>query len=224
MSNTRFVKPIAILSGVLIAVSIGLGGLWLFGNYVLDAGKEDSDWLENMWGSKYFGSRSDRLDSYELDFIKSLSRGASKEQALIDAVVRGKCYDSSWKCSAIMTTAGNLMLDHGNYQVGLRGAVEAHERIRGQCPVLFESSVTLYHIRTLSSGGQRDAGHRAVTLLRKIKREGGIMEDLRSDECRALARERPEYFTSYALLVASLMELAGGQYSVPAAYLRSLKK
>ena len=60
--------------------------------------------------------------------------------------------------------------------------------------------------------------------LRKIKREGGVMEDLRSDECRALAGERPEYFTSYALLVASLMELAGGRYSVPAAYLRSLKK
>ena len=51
MSNTRFVKPIAILSGVLIAISIGLGGLWLFGNYVLDAGKEDSAWLENMWGA-----------------------------------------------------------------------------------------------------------------------------------------------------------------------------
>lgn len=224
MSNTRFIKPIAILSGVLIAISIGLGGLWLFGNYVLDAGKEDSAWLENMWGGKYFGRRSGRLDSYELDFIKSLSHGASNEQSLIGAIVRGTCYDPSWKCSVIMTTAGNLMLDHGNYQVGLRGVVEAHERIRGQCPVLLESSVTLYHVRVLSFGNQKDAAQRAATLLRKIKREGGIMEDLRSDECRALAGERPEYFTSYALLVASLMELAGGRYSVPAAYLRSLKK
>lgn len=225
MSNKRFILPIAILGGILMAVVTSLGLLWWFGNFVSNTGKDESAWLtENMWGGAYFGVRSDQLETYEIDFIRSFSVGSSQNQSLITAVVRDKCYDSSWRCSVIMTTAGNLMLDSGNYRVGLRGAVEAHERIKGQCSVLFESAVAFYHIRNLSSDGQKNAGHKAATLLNKIKHNGGLMSDMRSEECRTLALKRPEYFTTYALLAANLMELAGGRHATAAAYLRSLKK
>lgn len=225
MTNQRFILTIAIFGAVLMAVATALGLLWWFANYASNTGEKESAWLrEDMWGEAYFGARSNQLEHYEIDFIKSLNAGSSRDQSLITAVVRHKCYDSSWRCSVIMTTAGNLILDSGDYKVGLRGAVEAHERISGQCSVVFESAIAFYHIRNLSLDAQKNVGNRAAALLKKIEDKGGLMSNLRSKECRALALSRPEYFTTYAMLTANLMELAGGRYAMAAAYLKSLKK
>lgn len=193
--------------------------IWGYGNYAIYIGKKEASWiLSDMWG-EYFGLRSTNLQDFEEKYLESLSYGAGKNQSLINFVVGNKCYDSTWRCAVIMTSASNLMLDADVDRVGLRGAVEAYERVRGQCSVMYESSVLLYHIKHLSDGGMAKAN----TLLRKIRKNGGIMSDMRTPECKRLASERPEYFASYALLVAKVMAISGGRNAYVAAYIQSLK-
>lgn len=115
------------------------------------------------------------------------------------------------------------MLDAEDYKAGIRGAVESYDRVKGQCSILYESSVLLYHIINLHSENYTSVRARARALLAKIK-SGGLVTDMRVAQCRELAQEKPELFTSYALLVAKLMELSGGEDAYSAAYIRSLDK
>lgn len=198
---------------------------WVYGNYANSMGRLGSLWLiENMWGVRYFGARSADFQDFESVYLKSLGGGSSKDQFLIDYVVNNKCYDSSWRCSVIMTAASNLMLDNGKSSAGLRGAVEAYDRIRGGCSIALESTVVSYHLRRLSSGRQDGKAVKAEALLGKIKRDGGVLADVRSEACRKLILSKPEYFTAYALLVARLMALSGGENAYSAAYIDSLEK
>jgi hypothetical protein len=180
--------------------------------------------MEDMWGVKYFGARSADFQDFEVVYLKSLGGGSSKDQLLIDYIVSNKCYDSSWRCSIIMTAASNLMLDNGQSRVGLRGAVEAYDRMRGGCSIALESTVVSYHLRKLSSGRQDGKADKAEALLGKIRRDGGILADVRSGSCRELILSKPEYFTAYALLVARLMAVSGGESAYSAAYIDSLEK
>ena len=49
------------------------------------------------------------------------------------------------------------------------------------------------------------------------------MTDLRGKACKKLIVERPEYFTTYTILISKMMEISGGNNSKAAAYIRSLK-
>jgi len=210
---------------VVALLVLALLSLWGYGNYSIWIGRKESSWLtEEMWGGGYFSATHGDLVPDDVFYLKSLVDGSSKSQDLIGFVVKNKCYDSSWRCSLIMTAASNLMLDNDQYEVGLRGFIDAYGRIKGQCSILYESSIVRYQTRKLTSNGSPDAKVRATNLLEKIERTGGIATDLRSPECRNLALEKPEYFVAYASLVANLMQVAGGKYTYASVYIHSLKK
>jgi len=177
-----------------------------------------------MWGEGYFSAAGDDLDAEDVFYLRSLIEGSSRDQELIDYVVKNACYDASWKCSLVMTTASNLMLDEGQLDVGLQGFIGAYERVKGRCSILYESSIIIYHTRKLISEGSVDTKDRATSLLEKLEREGGVVTDLRDLECRNLVRKKPEYFVAYASLVANLMQIAGGKYAYASVYIHSLNK
>ncbi|MDA7088636.1 hypothetical protein PH586_19840 [Pseudomonas sp. SA3-5] len=209
---------------VLVFFFVAVAAFWGYGNYVRLTGSEGASWLLDMWGVRYFGLRSESNQDFEFIYHRSLGAGASKDQGLIDYVVGNKCYDSSWRCSVIMTAASNLMLDDGQVKVGLRGAVEAYERTRGGCSIILETTILSYHLRELSSVRSINVESRAGALLRKIKARGGVLSDIRGDACRELVSKSPEYFTTYALLIAKLLVFSGGRNAYSAAYIDSLER
>ena len=194
------------------------------GKYFSFIGERDSRWITNdMWGSTYFGARAADLSENEKIYLKSLSKGASKEQQIISYVVKNKCYDSTWDCSLIMTSASNLMIDSQDYETGLRGAIEAYQRIPGMCPIIYETSILRYKLEKLAASNSNSTTNQARSIINKIKTDGGIMTDLRGKACKKLIVERPEYFTTYTILISKMMEISGGNNSKAAAYIRSLK-
>ncbi len=213
-----------ILLVISIAAALALM-FFIFGKYVAFIGKRESGWIiEDMWSEKYFGARSGELKENELIYLKSLFDGASKDQRLISYVVKNKCYDATWDCSIVMMSASNLMIDAKDYDTGLRGAIEAYERVRGQCPIIYESVILRYKLEKLSNSPYSVAASKAKSILNKIKHSGGLMSDLRTTACKKLLKEKPEYFTTYALLTSKLMELSGGRDAKAAAYINSLPK
>lgn len=198
---------------------------WAYGNYAMWSGRAESSWiLKEMWGAEFFGYRSPGLEEFELNYLKSLSVGASKDQSLVDFFVKNKCYDGSWRCSVVMTTGSNLLIDGGDSKVGLRGAIEAYERVRGKCSIVYESSVLRYQFKVLSEYPLKEAKVRAATIVGKIKKNGGIMLDLRSSACSILLKKKPEYFTAYTVLVSELMKIAGGRHASAALHIDYLPK
>jgi hypothetical protein len=219
--NKVVMKKILVALGVVVSSFVAL---WGYGNYVRLEGAREAAWILDMWGVKYFGHRSSSSDDFEIFYYKSLAAGAKSNQELIDFVVKGKCYDSSWRCSVIMTAASNIMLDNGQSKVGLRGAVEAYERLEKKCPIVLETTIVSYQLRELSMASQSGVEKKASALLQKIKVDGGVLHDMRNETCRQMAIEKPEYFTTYALLVAKLMTFSGGADAYSAAYLDSLER
>lgn len=192
--------------------------------YAHSTGDEGTSWLFNMWGVRFFGLHSDSNEDFEIIYQKSLQPRASKDQSLIDYTVKNKCNDSSWRCSAIMTAASNLLIDNDQIRVGLRGAIEAYERTHGKCSIMLETTIISYHLRDIALSSSLGARDKARTLVKKIKTDGGILHNLREEACRDLALQKPEYFTVYSLLVSKLMAYSDGKDVSSAAHIDSMKQ
>ncbi|OHC31413.1 MAG: hypothetical protein A2Y50_09940 [Pseudomonadales bacterium RIFCSPLOWO2_12_59_9] len=196
--------------------------LWIYGNTAISVGEQESRWIiQDMWGEGYFNSAVGGLEGYERINLLSLQKGSSKNQELITYVVRNKCTDGSERCYVIMTSASNLLIDGGEFDSGLRGAVEAVGRVKTSdvCPIVFESAVLKYKIKVLSSKGISSARSMSKDILKKIKLNGGLMRDLRTKSCTDLSGIKPAYFHEYALLVAYVMGFAGGDLAKAGAYI-----
>lgn len=176
-----------------------------------------------MWKHEYFNSSAVGLDDYERINLLSLKEGSSNNQELITYTVRNKCTDASERCYLIMTSASNLLIDGGEIDSGLRGMVEAADRVKSLdfCPIAFESAILKYKIKVLSSRGIISARRMSKEILKKIKSNGGFIRDLRIKSCDDLSEMKPAYFHEYALLVAYVMGFAGGDLAKAGAYIES---
>ena len=211
-----------VISSILIVFFVTF---WVYGNSVIAVGERESRWIvQDMWGSSYLYARVEGLAGHERMNLLSLREGASKNQELIDYVVKNMCADYSVRCYLDMTSASNILIDAKDYDSGLRGMVEAVERVnaKGFCPIAYESAILRYKIEVVSSKDIRSARASAVGTLEKIKSNNGFMRNLKDRSCTGLARERPEFFQQYTMLVAELMGFAGGDYAKAGAYIDSL--
>jgi len=210
-----------IVAGVMLSV---LFIVWGYGNSVIQVGESESRWIRvEMWKPKYFNTHLGGLEDFEKVNLLSLRDGASKEQAILTYVVKNGCKDSLERCSVIMISAANLLIDAGEFDAGLKGAVEANERVKGLgiCPIAFESAVLKYKLKYISSKGISSARRSASSLLSKIRQNGGVVENLRVGSCDSLAEIKPEFFHEYVLLISHLMGLAGGDFAKAGAYIQS---
>ena len=176
-----------------------------------------------MWGVNYFNVHRGNIQEYERINLLSLQEGSSKNQELITYVVKNKCEDDSERCYLIMTSASNLLIDGAEYDSGLRGMVEAVNRVKDKtlCPIAYESAILKYKIKTLSSKSISAARDTSKNILKKIKLNGGLMKGLKTESCVSLLKAKPEYFHEYAVLIAHLMGFAGGDLAKAGAYINS---
>lgn len=207
--------------GVLLAVFLVF---WVYGNSLVVVGERESRWIiKDMWGVNYFNVRLGSIDEYDRINLLSLKEGSSKNQELITYVVKNKCEDASERCYLIMTSASNLLIDGAEYDSGLRGVVEAVNRVKANnfCPIAYESAILKYKIKVLSSKGVGSARSASRSILNKIKLNGGLMKSLKTESCVSLLKTKPEYFHEYAVLIANLMGFAGGDLAKAGAYINS---
>jgi hypothetical protein len=210
----------------ILAIPIVAGILfWLYGNYVIMIGENNSAWITHeMWDAPYLNSHSQVLNKGETIYLASLQAGASKNKDIMDYLWENKCEDSSWSCALIMTAVSNLLLDNRDYDTGLKAAVEAYDRIKGSCSIAYESAILKYKIQKLSASTGNNSGSSVRAILYKIKNNGGLMSNLRTDSCNKLAREQPEFFHAYVMLVAQLMGFAGGDYLKASVYMERMAR
>ncbi|WP_222908971.1 hypothetical protein [Pseudomonas sp. DNDY-54] len=212
-----------VLSGILIA---SFASFWVYGNSVIAIGERESRWiLQDMWGSSYFYARMEGLNEHERINLLSLREGSSKNQELIDHVMKNKCTDDSVRCYLVMTSASNLLIDAREYDSGLRGMVEAIDRVSAKefCPIAYESAIIRYKIEVMSSKDSWSARRSSIDVLEKIKANNGFIKSLKTETCTRLAREKPKFFHEYTMLVAHIMVFAGGDYAKAGAYIDSLR-
>ncbi|WP_339081927.1 hypothetical protein [Pseudomonas sp. TMP9] len=199
-------KTILAFFGVLIFAA---SAMLLFIKYQ-EKSLNSPEWvLKNLWGSDYVRATGGKLEYYDEIFIASLNDGDN--QRVLDFVWKNKCRDGSEKCYVVMASAANILINSFETDSGLTALVEAKNRRedKNSCPIIYELSIIRYKIKTLENTNNRP-NDLALSLLRKIKRSGGIIEDVRIDACLALAKEKPELFRAYALMIAQIMSFAGG--------------
>ena len=210
--------------GVFLILFLCFFALWIYGNSVIKVGEYESRWIRsNMWKSEYFNGKSVEVVDYDVFNLLSLHDGASKNQKIITYVVRNKCSDASERCYVTMTSGANLLIDSGDYDLGLRGVVEAYDRVRksGVCPIVFELAILRYKIKSISSERLSLARNSSRELLDKIK-AGGVVENLKTESCDALSRRKAGFFHEYVVLVSQLMGIAGGDFAKSGAYINSI--
>ncbi|MBW4652677.1 MAG: hypothetical protein KME20_06510 [Kaiparowitsia implicata GSE-PSE-MK54-09C] len=170
----------------------------------------DASWvLEDMWGKAYLSASGGRLENYDEIYLQSLNSGVEDRQVL-DFIWKNKCKDGGDRCFVIMASAANLLIDSQEIDSGLTALVEARNK-RGSkdfCPIVYELSILRYKLREVEGVGSNVDGL-ALSLLRKIRSDGGVVEDLRMDSCIKFSTEKPEFFRAYALMVARMMSRGG---------------
>ncbi len=212
---------------VFFSISFLVAIVWMifvYGRVGGSLGERESKWIiKDMWGLVDFDSQQDETEEYQRINLSSLRNGSSKNQELITYVVRNGCQDGSERCYFIMMSASNLLIDGGEYDSGLRGMVEAMNRVDSKniCPIAYELSILNYKIKTLISDEPGSMRSRARVIINKIKRDGGLVTSLRTKSCIDLSKKSPEYFHAYTLLIAQVMGLAGGDFAKVGDYIRS---
>ncbi|MCO7543257.1 hypothetical protein [Stutzerimonas nitrititolerans] len=213
---------ILVVGGLVMAVVVSF---WVYGNSLVAVGERESRWIvQDMWGSSFFGSRAEKLEEHERMNLISLREGSSENQELINYVLKNKCADYSVKCYLVMTAASNILIDAGEYDSGLRGMVEAINRVNAGdlCPIAHESAILRYKLKIASTKNVRSAQRLSVNVLERIKLNGGFIKNLKTGSCTSLAKEKPEFFYEYTMLIARIMELAGGDFVKAGAYISTL--
>lgn len=211
---------ISIIIAVVVSAALAVVAV---GQYVTYVGERDSRWIrEGFWKGKYFNVARGDLDEIERVNIKTLREGISKDQGILDYLGGTKCRESTAYCYFSMLSVANVLVDAGHFDqgIGLIGAVR--DKQSDMCLVSFESSLLRYKIVRLENMRRSDSRREAEAVIRKIKQEGGLVVDLRSQSCERALLQKPEFFHAYTALVSEVMEYVGGDTAMAGAYIRAV--
>ncbi len=211
--------------GVLVILLLVFAGVVWLGRYVTDIGEEKSRWIRSdFWSGSYFNISKGRLSEIEVTSLKVLDERWVKDQGVINYLGRVKCRDHNEFCALTMVSMANLLIGSGEGDSGLKLLEEVRRAGVGQCPINFELSILNYKAHALASLGLRAARAESGAVLEKIKRQGGLIYDLRNKSCNELVEEKPELFHQYAVLLSKVMMYAGDDDAKAAAYIQSVNK
>ncbi|VXB27546.1 conserved hypothetical protein [Pseudomonas sp. 8BK] len=190
-------------------------------------GKKDSLWLvRDMWPVHYFNTVGGGLVHEEIVNLMTLQPGVSDDSAVAGYVSGSRCEDATYACMLNTLSAANILFGVGELESGLKLIETARKKIvkGADCPISIESSVLLYKIKMFSVGAFFDVVPEAVATVNKIRTDGGVLYDLRTQSCAKLAKERPELFHEYVVVVSRVMAYAVGEYSSAGAYIQERNK
>lgn len=209
--------------GVLVVLLLVFAGIVWLGRYVTDVGEEKSRWIRSgFWSGSYFNVSKGRLSEIEIVNLKVLDERWVKDQGVINYLGRVKCRDHNEFCVLTMISMANLLIGSGESDSGLKLLEEVRRAGVGQCTINFELSILNYKAHALASLGLPAARVESGAVLEKIKRQGGLIYDLRNEACNQLAEEKSELFHQYVVLVSRVMGYAGGDMAKAGAYIQSV--
>ncbi|MBD9500543.1 hypothetical protein IB256_07125 [Pseudomonas sp. PDM17] len=193
---------------------------------VTDSAEKDSRWIvSEMWHAEYFNRSRNNVAEGEVVNIMTLKNGASKREELLGYVNQNKCESADSKCVVNDLSVANILVDSGDFDSSMSMMVKARARMgTDECPISFESSMLRYREAKLKSMKPDEARSVAANTIDKIKRDGGMMLDLRTPVCDSLAQRKPEIFHEYVTLVSRVMQFGRPALFKVGAYIESVNK
>tara|TARA_R110002020_G_C16235033_1_gene768708 strand:- start:919 stop:1602 length:684 start_codon:yes stop_codon:yes gene_type:complete len=210
--------------GVIILVGFAV---YLYGNYVISVGTVESKWIrEDMWDAQYFNQVAPGLTDDEAVNLATLQSGAADNDKLVHIVKSARCMENNERCHLNDLSYANLLLDLGDYDKAMKVAENAYSKYGSEtsCPIGFESTMLLYGVSRVSDAKSSDLKSHANSFVNKLKEQGGVVFDLRTEECDELARQKPERFSEYVMLVARVMAMGDRNLSYASAVIESENK
>jgi len=149
-------------------------------------------------------------NEYDDFFIRSLKPGASNDPRNLNYFGENKCKEREVKCYLILSGAGNLLLDQGDEENGLKYAIYGYELIHDSdyCPIAYEIVVINHKLKKLNKIPTSEASSKAQSILYKINHSGGLSNNLKTNSCESLKVASPIYFEIYGDLIKSLSTIA----------------
>jgi|GEM_PF-2974506 len=149
-------------------------------------------------------------NEYDDFFIRSLKPGASNDPRNLNYFGENKCKEREVKCYLILSGAGNLLLDQGDEENGLKYAIYGYELIHDSdyCPIAYEIVVINHKLKKLNKTPTSEASSKAQSILYKINHSGGLSNNLKTNSCESLKLASPIYFEIYGDLIKSLSTIA----------------
>jgi hypothetical protein len=212
-----FVLFILCLATAGLVISLKLG----------ESARNESRWIVNeMWDADYFNRSKGDVTEDEALNIMSLKKGASRKEGLLEYVRDQNCSSLEARCILNDLSIANLLVDSGELDSALNmlsSIPDRLEKIQG-CPISLESSLLRYHEGSLERMPPSKARGVASSLVVKIRTQGGLLRNLRSEQCDKLARSKPELFHEYVTLASRVMELGDAGVFKQGAYITSVNK
>ncbi|MDN6860394.1 hypothetical protein QO207_27710 [Pseudomonas sp. CAN2814] len=176
---------------------------------VRDSARDESRWLvSDMWQAEYFNRARQRIPENEAINILSLRPGASRREKLLTYVASHQCGEAEARCRLNELSSANLLVDRGELDSALNLLASAVLQLdkTGDCAIGVESSLLRYHEAKLQAQSPAEARVAAAGLIVNIRTKGGLMRNLRTDACNVLARQKPDLFHTYVVLVGRVMQ------------------
>ncbi|WP_417585658.1 hypothetical protein [Pelagibacterium sp.] len=215
-------KVLLIMSVVLLA----LVGIYWKGKALVVEAERETRWLrDEMWVSAYFNpsnlhlseSREVFIRNAGTDFTARFGTGYLKENV---------CDEETSTCTERRLALSNILINEGNLdQAKIFENLAAKYYVDSKsCSVMLETTLVRHIIKVTKKMKPDSARQRAASALQRIKMSGGIHSDLRNETCNRMAMESPIIFHNYVMIIAELMDHAGGEKAEHAAYLRKINK
>lgn len=160
--------------------------------------------------SNSMSSKNITINSHEDFFIRSLNPGAGSDQSNLQYFSDNKCKERKVKCYLLLSALGNLLIDHGDQENGLKSAIYGYELIHDTdyCPVAYEIVAINYKLNKLNNTPPLKASNEARSIIYKVKNSGGFSNNLKTNSCKSLKQKSPIYFEKYEELIRSLSLIA----------------
>ncbi|MFV3369986.1 hypothetical protein ACNFH5_17615 [Pseudomonas sp. NY15435] len=203
------------VAGLLISLKLG------------ESARNESRWIiDEMWDADYFNRSRGNVAKDEALNIMSLKKGASRKEGLLEYVRAQNCSSLEARCILNDLSIANLLVDSGELDSALNMLSSVPDRLDkiGGCPIGLESSLLRYHEGSLERMPPAKARRVASSLVVKIRTQGGLLRNLRSEQCDKLAQSKPELFHEYVTLTSRVMELGDAGLFKQGAYITSVNK
>lgn len=213
-----------IIFSVVVFVAVLFLGSSLYVSFI---GKRDSAWLlVEMWQAPYFNAAKGGLAHEEVVNLMTLQPFIADEGSVTAYLSANKCEDATYACMLNTLSAANILVGAGEVELGLKLIEAARQKTekKANCPISIESSILLYKLKMFSREEYLEAVSEATATVNKVRERGGLLYNLRTQECTILAKERPELFHEYVIMVSRAMTYAVGEYSAAGAFIQESNK
>lgn len=210
----------------IIFVFLGLGVTYWEGKVFLAEAESETRWIrEEMWPGVYFNPIDLNLNEDQKVFIRNAGPDFTTRFGT-DYLKEHVCDKETYSCTERRLALSNILINEGNLE-----QAKSFENLAAKyyveseaCPIMLETTLVRHIIKVGKNMSFDSAKRRAASALQQIKISGGIHSDLKTEACNSMIKDHPILFHNYVMIIAELMDHAGGSTAELSAYLRKVNK